>query len=267
MNPEPWQLNIFNKSFKKKEKLKLLKKELVFLNQNAKALFITCGGNSGAINYKLRQEISACWFWAELEKENIPEMETFLKEKVYPLETGNPALPFDRNFFDLIIILDVLEHIPDPLDFSRKILCFLKPGGKLVIGTPTGNTSKPLIIVKKILKMKPEIYGHLREGFSRQQLAQLNDQLNLQTIKILSYSRFFTELLELMINFSLLKIFSRKFNAQKSGNIAPQSSSQFNKVAALFKFYRLIYPFFLIFSLLDKLLFFTEGYFFNSRKI
>jgi SAM-dependent methyltransferase len=52
--------------------------------------------------------------------------------------------PFDDSFrpgkqYSLILLLDVLEHIPDPGDALRRCESLLKPGGSLVITVPAFN--------------------------------------------------------------------------------------------------------------------------------
>jgi 2-polyprenyl-3-methyl-5-hydroxy-6-metoxy-1,4-benzoquinol methylase len=61
------------------------------------------------------------------------------------------TLPFDSETFNVVTILDVLEHVPHPLTTLREINRVLKPGGLLVIRVP--NT--PFQLVKaKIQKWK-----------------------------------------------------------------------------------------------------------------
>jgi SAM-dependent methyltransferase len=49
--------------------------------------------------------------------------------------------PFDESFapevrFDLILLLDVLEHLPDPVAALRRALALLRPGGRLLVTVP-----------------------------------------------------------------------------------------------------------------------------------
>lgn len=46
------------------------------------------------------------------------------------------GLPFVENRFDLIVALDFIEHIIDPLKFSEECWRVLKPGGTVLINTP-----------------------------------------------------------------------------------------------------------------------------------
>jgi 2-polyprenyl-3-methyl-5-hydroxy-6-metoxy-1,4-benzoquinol methylase len=52
--------------------------------------------------------------------------------------------PFDQNFqpgkeFNLILMLDVLEHLPDPAATLRRALALLTPAGRLLITVPAFN--------------------------------------------------------------------------------------------------------------------------------
>jgi 2-polyprenyl-3-methyl-5-hydroxy-6-metoxy-1,4-benzoquinol methylase len=69
---------------------------------------------------------------------------------------GNAETLIDKNFgiaesktFDLILCLDVLEHMVDPWAFVRKLEHFLKPGGLLIGSIPNVRhlgTSLPLLV-------------------------------------------------------------------------------------------------------------------------
>lgn len=58
-------------------------------------------------------------------------------DEVYNLDIEKDELPFNLGQFDLIIILDVLEHLVDPWGLLNRIKSiFLKPGGKMIISLP-----------------------------------------------------------------------------------------------------------------------------------
>ena len=46
------------------------------------------------------------------------------------------GLPFKAGHFDLVVTLDVLEHVFDPLAFLVELRRCLAPGGRLVLSTP-----------------------------------------------------------------------------------------------------------------------------------
>ena len=58
---------------------------------------------------------------------------TFIKNKTVGTVE---KLPFESNFFDLVISAWVLEHLPDPKKAFQEIFRVLKPGGKVIFLTP-----------------------------------------------------------------------------------------------------------------------------------
>ncbi len=44
--------------------------------------------------------------------------------------------PFDPNSFDIILALDILEHLVDPWTTIKKLHGLLKPGGRLIVSVP-----------------------------------------------------------------------------------------------------------------------------------
>jgi SAM-dependent methyltransferase len=46
------------------------------------------------------------------------------------------TLPFDSGSFDTVLLTDVLEHIPDPMNLMCEIARILRPNGKLILGVP-----------------------------------------------------------------------------------------------------------------------------------
>ncbi|MFA7402484.1 MAG: class I SAM-dependent methyltransferase [Pelobacteraceae bacterium] len=53
-----------------------------------------------------------------------------------PLEKGD----FPVNYFDIITLSDLLEHIPEPRSFLETVTHLLKPGGVLMVVTPDTST-------------------------------------------------------------------------------------------------------------------------------
>ena len=51
-------------------------------------------------------------------------------------DLNNLPLQFENNFFDTVVMTDVLEHIVDPFELLKEAQRILKPQGKLVITVP-----------------------------------------------------------------------------------------------------------------------------------
>ncbi len=53
-------------------------------------------------------------------------------------------LPFDKEIFDVVTMLAVLEHLNKPLEIIKEIERVLAPGGKLILTVPS-KLSKPVL--------------------------------------------------------------------------------------------------------------------------
>ena len=255
--PDSWQLLMFEKSLKKKQKLALLLRQVGDLS-GKQCLLITNGDNNGALNWHCRQH-GGSWVWVENESEHIDEMRGFLQE---PVLKGQPdSIPVEDGSQDVVISIDVHEHLDDCEVFNRELARVTRPGGTVVVTTPNGDSWKPVTVLKHLLGMKKEQYGHKVVGFNRRQHEEMLGRVGLTTVSAGSYSRFFTELLELGINFAYVKVLSRKSREKVSaGTIAPSSGKQLNSVGKQFRLYAAIYPFLSTISKLDLLLTPLTGY-------
>jgi SAM-dependent methyltransferase len=253
----PWQLQMYNRSLKKKMKVRALKKFLGTAT-GRKCLLVTCGDNNGAINYHLRSS-GGDWEWAEFESATQADMETLLGASVQLLDKETCRLPFADNFFDLLVSIDVHEHLQKPELLAAEFFRVLKPGGRAVVTTPNGNERKLVVRLKRWSGMNNLEYGHVRTGFDIPDLERLLVAAGLRPLRSGSYAKFFTEFLELLLNWTYVKVLNRRHHAPGSG-IAPSSLKKLNEVKKSYRLYALLYPLFWLFSRLDGLLFFSRGY-------
>jgi len=89
-------------------------------------------------------------------QQNRSEIERFI---IGNIETMNIDFPID--YFDVIILGDVLEHLIDPWIVVKKILPFLKKGGIIIASCPN---ARDITILGKILltgRFKYELSGSL----------------------------------------------------------------------------------------------------------
>lgn len=255
---EPWQLGMFRKGLKKQQRLACLKKLLGAIGLSERCLLLTCGDNNGAMNFFLR-EIGGAWSWADLEDVCLDEMSQLLGEPVTLVQEDR--LPYADGTFDRIVSIDVHEHVDDPTIVNREICRVLKPGGQLIVTTPNGDETKLAVRLKNAVGMSKEAYGHTRIGLTAGEIASMMDGAGVTPARTLTFSRFFTELLELTINFAYVKILSRKNGASEDHHeIAPATSGQLKTVNKSYRIYSMIYPVYWLLSRLDWLVFFTEGY-------
>ena len=64
------------------------------------------------------------------------------RKKGYDIQVGSfESLTFPPDSFDLIFLIQVLEHLSDPRSAVEKIARMLRPGGRVMIETPSTNWS------------------------------------------------------------------------------------------------------------------------------
>ncbi|MFO7964776.1 MAG: methyltransferase domain-containing protein [Desulfobacterales bacterium] len=256
--PTPWQLRIFQKTLKKKLRIKALAKHIGELADNQRCLLVTCGDNNGAINYLLKSR-GAKWSWADLEIQGIPEMADFLGDPVFHAKEDH--LPFDDCRFDCVLSVDVQEHLNDPNPFTSELRRVTKKGGKVIVTVPNGDDTKPVVRLKRLVGMTNDVYGHCRTGFTIEELSRLLSANGIHPKAASSFSQGFTELLELFVNYGYVKILSKRSRAKvEKGTIAPSTKNQLKSVHRMFRVYSVLYPFCWTISRLDILFSGSVGY-------
>ena len=75
------------------------------------------------------------YYIAETSKASIKYYES--DKRINTVLYDGVKLPYENNFFNRIIIFQVLEHISDPENFLLEIMSKLKKGGLLSISLPT----------------------------------------------------------------------------------------------------------------------------------
>lgn len=254
----PWQLKMFNKSLKKKMRYHVLKRYLGEIGSDEKCLLVTCGDNNGAMNHYLR-ELGGQWSFADLEDVCIAEMRELLNQDV--LFAKEDALDYPDAYFDRIITIDVHEHLDDHVPFGREIGRIVRPGGQVICTVPNGDETKIVVKIKHAVGMSADEYGHSKVGITIPEMKEIMRESHIEATRTTTFSRFFTELLELTINFLYVKVLAKRSKAPvEKGQIAPATQEQLKSVQKTYKIYSLIYPIYWLISRLDYLVGFTEGY-------
>ncbi len=251
----PWQIELFKYSYMKKEKVNLIKKSIGKISQDKKVVDIGC--RQGVVSYFIR-ELGGKWVHTDMEKPDLLKARKILKKNI--ILTGI-KLPFKPESSDIVFCLDMLEHVDDDRGLLKEINSIMKRGGTIIISTPI--TGKVFILnkIKSFFGLKPEIYGHKREGYSIKNLKEIVQSAGFKIKKAETYSKFFTELIEMSLNIIFVKIIKKgKKEEKRTGSISPESEKELKGNGKIFLFYKIIYPFLRAVSLLDKLLFFKTGY-------
>ena len=95
---------------------------------------------------------------------------------------------FPKDFFDLVYIDSVLEHVPDPVGYMKMIIGFLSPGGVIYLTLPNENSLQARLMdfAFKILgrnttcRIAPFIEPYHVLGFSMPSIRYLAKSLNLE---------------------------------------------------------------------------------------
>jgi SAM-dependent methyltransferase len=242
-----WALALFGKSVIKQQKWNAL------ISQISDTRDLSCldiGADNGVISYLFRQR-GGEWKSADLDPETVSAIRSLVKTEVYQIDGGRT--PFEDNAFDLVVIVDFLEHIPNDKGFIEELYRILKPGGELVINVPYPKNS----LLRKFrvsIGQTDEAHGHLRHGYTENNLKSVVEPyFDLRRAK--TYSRFFSECIDTFITW----ITSRGKKAHsKKGTVV--TSADLRKAEKSFRIYSVLYPLFWIVSRLDGILFWTRGY-------
>jgi SAM-dependent methyltransferase len=249
-NNLPWQIKMFRRSIKKQQKLKALL-DLLGDTTGKKCLLVTCGDNNGALNWYFREH-GGNWTWADVSGENNDQIARLLNEPVLALPDDNFELPDGQ--FDCAVAIDVLEHLQQDQPFLLEMKRILRPGGKAVVTVPNGDDGLLANRIKWKLGMTPEVYGHTRAGYTVAELSDAVQKAGLQPNASGGYSRFFTEMIELVINYGYVRVLSKKRGGAQPGHIAPVSSGELKTHGLAYRLYSLIFPVAWAVSRLDGML-------------
>jgi ubiquinone/menaquinone biosynthesis C-methylase UbiE len=150
--------------------------ELVDLPPDVTFLDIACG-TGWAVRYAAARAAGGKFYGIDLS----PKMIEVAKENsagfknVQFMQAGVEKLPFEADFFDVIICTNAFHHFPDPAAALHEAYRVLKPKGRLYIVDPTTDSSILRFIDRLAGKMEKE---HVKE-YSSEEYRSLFTQAHL----------------------------------------------------------------------------------------
>ena len=188
---------------------KALALELVRQYVSKNARFLEIGGGSGDFSVALIKRgltgvvIDYSQYANEVMRTTIPpeyvDRLTIKQRDLFNLS--------NQEQYDLIVIFEVLEHIPEDKKTIEKLFHLLKPGGYLLLSVPAK---------KKLWDHSDEVVGHIRR-YEKKELITLLHKAGFQIIRFSSYGFPFLH---------LIKIIRRQFVRSHSSSSASENTKK-----------------------------------------
>jgi SAM-dependent methyltransferase len=237
---EPWALRLYSRSVLKQRKVAEI---VAALGPSEGLRCLDLGSDNGVVSLLLRRR-GGDWASADLTEEAVGAIRGLVGTDVHL--TDGARLPFPAAAFDRVVVVDMLEHVADEAAFVRELARVTKPGGRLVVNTPQLKHTL-LRRVRHSLGQTDERHGHLRPGYAPERLRELlAGSFSLESHH--TYSRFFSELVDTAINWSVERLGKR---SSAKGMVV--TGSDVARHRRLFRAYSAVYPLVWALSRLDAL--------------
>lgn len=256
---QPWQLQVFQVSVRKKEKWQWVEQQLRRkITEQSKCLDVGSGVGTLSI---LQERLGGQWEFTETDAAAAAETRKIVKGSVYVCDIFDSRL--EANSYQLITILDVIEHVPDPLKFMQRAAELLKPGGQVILTTPAddGRFYFWRRLADSVFGIDKDAHAHEVEGFAGPKLKEISQQAQLKVIRLDPFSFFFTEMVELAYNAAYI-MKNRKKQTTRGYNVSlsPASGEDVARHTKQLAILRVIYPLLRGISLLDHVIPQHRGY-------
>ena len=210
------------------------------------------GSDNGVISWLFRQQ-GGRWRSADLTEETVAAIHAMVGERVHRLTDA--TLPFADASFDVIVVVDLLEHLDDDRTLLSEIVRCLRPGGRAVLNVPHRKRWALLPPLRHALGLTDAWHGHRRPGYTRAELARLLPP-GLSIARARSYSRVFSHLLDTALNWAFLRKSRGRVVSTAKGMVVTGNRLDAGGARALAR----LYPLMRAFAALDALVPFTRGY-------
>jgi 2-polyprenyl-3-methyl-5-hydroxy-6-metoxy-1,4-benzoquinol methylase len=99
-------------------------------SETSASAILDIGAGNGDIGRELKQKNFANIYAIEVDQKSKEHISSFYKEIASDMDTVS------QRKFDIILLLDVLEHVNNPAKFLEVAVSMLNPGGKILISLP-----------------------------------------------------------------------------------------------------------------------------------
>jgi SAM-dependent methyltransferase len=246
-------LALFRRSVLKQEKFRAIE---ALLGDTRGKTCLDVGSNNGVISYLLRQR-GGLWFSADLEPKTVESIRAMVGERVWRID--DQGTPFEDGAFDLVVIIDFLEHIAGDGRFVRELTRILKPGGELVVNVPNLKPASLLNKIRLAIGLTDEKHGHLRPGYSADSLATLLGP-DFKMERSRTYSKTFSESVDTLLNFLYMTRQEKKDRQVGSAKGIVVGQEELGRNKKEFYLLSALYPLLYLVAKLDHLLPFFSGY-------
>ncbi len=246
--PLPWAMRLSSKSILKQEKLREIERLLPPVEGKT---CLDIGGDNGVISYLLREK-GGTWHSADM-PETVESIRRIVGENVHSIE--GVELPFPGGFFDLVVVIDFLEHVRDDGGFVDELCRVLRPGGELIVNVPHLKRWSVLRPVRQALGLTDEWHGHVRPGYREAGLRRLlTPYFVVEAIR--TYSRFFSQVIDTAFAF----VHSRPGKSRETSKGVVVTEDDFRRGSKTLFYASVLYPVCWVLVQFNRLSFFTKGY-------
>lgn len=244
-----WALRLFARSVLKQQKFREIRR-LVGDPRGLDCLDL--GGDNGVLSFLLRR-LGGRWASADLDPAAVAAIRALVGDPVHQLD--GPRMPFADDSFDLVVVLDLLEHVRDDRGLVAELHRILRPGGRLIVNVPHAGPSV-LGPLQRRLGQTDERHGHVRPGYTPATLARLLDG-PFRLVRLRSYSRLLCQTIDTLLAAGLDLVTGRPAASPKGRVVTAGDLARHRR---LFRVYSLVYPLVWSAAQLDRLLPFADGY-------
>lgn len=244
------QLRLFGASALKQQKWRAISGALGRIQPETTGLDL--GSDNGTISWLLRST-GGTWTSADLGPEPTNMIARMVGERVFELDGA--TLPFFDQSFDIVVVVDLLEHLRDDGLLISEIARCLRPGGRLVLNVPHELASAILPQIRHKIGLTDAWHGHVRSGYTIARLRELLRR-DFEVTSARTYSRFFSHLLDTALNWAFLRGAGRHAHQTPKGPLV--SSSDLKEVSGIT--FGALGPAMRGFAALDRIIPWSAGY-------